>query len=83
MLLEDFLLNKTEAKTLCSITENGWIISTVFIDYEDLFMRYMDSKLLKKEVKEIKWKTLTIVNSSDHSCVIPCLSIEIGESKEE
>ena len=81
MLLKDFLLKKVKAQTLCSITENGYIISTVYIDYEDLFMRYMDSKLLKKEVKEIKWISLTIVTSSDHSCVIPCLSIEIGEEE--
>lgn len=82
MLLKDFLLKKTKAQTLCSITENGYIISTVYIDYEDLFMRYMNPELLKKEVKEIKWISLTIADSGGYLHLIPCLSIEIGESND-
>ena len=83
ILLKDFLLKETEAKTLCLITENGYIISTAYIDYEDLFIRYMNPELLKKEVKKIKWETLVIVNSDGHSCLIPSLSIEIGGNKDE
>lgn len=82
-LLEDFLLNETEARTLCFITENGYIISTAFIDYEDLFIHHVDPKLLKKEVKESKWEALPIVNSDGNSVLIPCLSIEIGGSKDD
>lgn len=41
ILLEDFLLKKVKAKTLCSITENGYIISTVYIDYEDLLKNHI------------------------------------------
>ena len=83
MLLGDFLLNETKAKTLCLITENGYIISTVFIDYEDLFMRYVNPELLKKEVIGNKWDALPIVNRDDNSVLIPCLSIEIGGSKDD
>lgn len=80
MLLEDFLLKEVKAKTLCSITENGYIISTAYIDYEDLFIHYVNPELLKKEVKESKWGRLNIVNRYGNSVSIPCLSIEIGES---
>lgn len=77
MLLEDFLLKEVKAKTLCLITENRYIISAVYIDYEDLFIYYIHPKLLKKEVKDNEWKTLTIVNRDDNLVLIPCLSIEI------
>lgn len=37
MILRDFLHKKTNAKELCIIREDGWIIASCWIDYEDLF----------------------------------------------
>lgn len=43
--LSKFLQNRTAAKELCVIREDGWIVATFWIDHEDLFMRYLDNKI--------------------------------------
>ena len=35
--LYEFLLHKTQSLELCAICECGWVTSTCWIDYEDLF----------------------------------------------
>ena len=37
MTVVEFCLRKTQVQELCVIREDGWIVSTVWIDHEDLF----------------------------------------------
>lgn len=37
MTVVEFCLRKTQVQGLCVIREDGWIVSTVWIDHEDLF----------------------------------------------
>ena len=52
MTVREFCRNKTRALELCVIRDSGWIVHTVWIDYEDIFVI---SK--QYEHKEIKMKT--------------------------
>ena len=77
MTLREFLRTQTEARELCVITESGWTVATFWIDYEDLFCRYVHSELGNMEVKSDKWDYLTIVNENNASIKIPCHYINV------
>lgn len=47
MTVEEFCLRKTQAQELCVIREDGWIVSTVWIDHEDLFAIHLVLKIRK------------------------------------
>lgn len=75
MILKEFLWKNTYAKELCVIRENGWIVASCWIDYEDLF--YIPSKLANEEVKGDKWDYLSIVNENNAEIQIPCHYIDV------
>lgn len=77
MTLSKFLLTKTEAHELCVITEDGWIVATVWIDHEDLFKGYLDDRLAKMEVKIDKWDYLSIVNENNAAIKVPAHFIDL------
>lgn len=73
--LRNFLHKKTNARELCVIQEDGWIVATCWIDYEDLFA--IPHSLADKVVKSDKWGYLEIVNE-DNACIkIPCHYINV------
>lgn len=37
MTVGEFCRTKTQAKELCVIRQDGWIVASAWIDYEDLF----------------------------------------------
>ena len=67
MNLREFLLKKTNVKELCIIREDGYIIASCWIDYEDLF--YIPHKLSDKVVKSDEWDYLSIVNENNTEMV--------------
>lgn len=75
--LSEFLKHKTEVKELCVIREDGWIVATFWIDYEDLFMRYIDNKIGSKPVKKDEWGWLPIVNEDNGNMEVRCHYIDI------
>ena len=75
MNLRTFLLKQTNAKELCVIREDGWIVATCWIDYEDLFC--IPPQLAKKTVKDNTWGTLSIVNMDNKAQDIPCHYIDV------
>ena len=75
MTLREFLRKKTNSMELCAIRENGWIVTTCWIDHEDLF--FIPLKLADREVKHAKWGDLTVVNENNTSIKIPCHFIDI------
>lgn len=75
--LSEFLEHKTEAKELCVIREDGWIVATFWIDHEDLFMRYLDNKIGSKPVKKDEWGWLPIVNENNGNLEVRCHYIDI------
>ena len=77
MILREFLRTKTNAQELCVICEDGWAVATFWIDYEDLFCRYLDRKLGDKKVKRDYWDYLPIVNANNACIKIPCHYIEV------
>ena len=77
MSLREFLLHKTNAQELCVIRDSGWIVASCWIDHEDLFTRYMDNKLLERQVKDDNWDYLSIVNENNATLKIPCHYVDI------
>lgn len=77
MTLSKFLLTQTEAHELCVVTEDGYIVATFWIDYEDLFCRYLDNRLAKMEVKSDKWDYLSIVNENNAAIKVPAHFINL------
>lgn len=63
MRLSDFLLYNTKACELCVIC-NPWIVATVWVDYEDLFLRYVDVNLKQSTVIKDEWKPLIITSDN-------------------
>ena len=59
MKLIDFLLHETEVDELCLICD-PYVISTVWIDNEDLFAKYIHPDLRYKEVKSWKYGDLPV-----------------------
>ena len=77
MKLKDFLLHQTEAMELCVIRDGGWIVATAWIDNEDLFDRYIQKRLLEREIKSDKWDYLPIVNENNACIKVPCHYIDL------
>lgn len=77
MTLREFLRTRTNAKELCVIREDGWIVATFWIDYEDLFCGYLNNKLGDKKVKLESWDYISIVNKNNAEIKIPCHYIEV------
>lgn len=75
MILRDFLHKKTNAKELCIIREDGWIIVSCWIDYEDLFV--IPQNLSQKAVKKDEWGYIGIVNENNAEIKIPCHYIDV------
>lgn len=77
MRLDYFLSTQVGAHELCVIREDGFIVATFWIDYEDLFARHMDKSLGDKEVKYNEWDFLPIVKENGQTMNIPCHYIDI------
>jgi hypothetical protein len=65
-----FLRHKTSANELCAICESGWVVATVWIDYEDLFI--VPKRLRDRKVIKHQWEDLPIVDSLGNKLNIPC-----------
>lgn len=55
LTLREFLLHHTRVYELCVIRDQGWIIATVWVDDEDLFIGNLKEKLLNKTVIDDHW----------------------------
>lgn len=75
MTLRDFLRTKTNVKELCVIRDGGWIVSTCWIDYEDLF--HIPPKLADRVVKKDEWGYIPIVNENNAAIKIPCHYVDV------
>lgn len=73
MTVAEYCRNKTRALQLCAILDQGWIVETVWIDYEDIFRISERSRNLT--VKEVKQDKLKIVDANGSEMEIPCLFI--------
>lgn len=49
MTVGEFCRTKTQAKELCVIRQDGWIVASAWIDYEDLFA--IAPRVREEEVK--------------------------------
>lgn len=70
LTLGEYLRYCTKATELCVICD-PWRIATAWIDHEDLFLGYMDRKLLNREVYRTEWETLEIVDEDEKRLEIP------------
>ena len=75
MTVKEFLLKHTEVKELCVIRDSGYIIMTVWIDYEDLFATNND--VAKKIVKSDSWGMIPILNHNGNTIYVDCHYIDI------
>lgn len=77
MELREFLKTQTNPCELCVIRDNGWVIASVWIDYEDLFVRYLSDGLEYREVKKHWWGDIAIVNENNAKIRIPCHYVDV------
>lgn len=75
MTLYEFLRHKTQCYELCVIRDSGWIVSSCWIDDEDLFR--IPPKLADEEVKGDSWGYLHIVNENGAAIKVPCHYVDI------
>lgn len=67
--VSEFCRMKTQATELCALCDGGWIVATVWIDYEDIFR--LPESLANKPVKSDEWGTLPIVDKDGNKMKIP------------
>ena len=75
MTVREFCRHKTQALELCIIRESGWIVHSVWIDYEDIFV--LSSKYENKEVIKDEWGTIPIVDKNGNKIDVPCHYIDV------
>lgn len=75
MTVREFCRNKTKALELCVIRDSGWIVHTVWIDYEDIFV--ISKEYEHKEIKHDEWGTIPIVTEHGDKIEIPCHYIDV------
>jgi hypothetical protein len=68
MSLIDFLFHHTKAKELCVICVNGFIVATVYIDYEDRFVKYLSKDFDSMVIVKHERKPLMIYSGEGISC---------------
>lgn len=74
MNVKEFLLRHTNVKELCVLRHGGYVIATVWIDYEDLFE--IPPNIALKEVKGNEWGTLPIITEHGDKIAVPCHYID-------
>ena len=74
MTVGEFCRTKTQAKELCVIRQDGWIVASAWIDYEDLFA--IAPRDREKEVKSDEWGTLGVVTEHGDPVSVPCHYID-------
>lgn len=77
MTLREFLKTQTNPCELCVIRDCGWIVATVWIDHEDLFVRYLSEGLEYSEVEKHWWGDIAIVNENNAKIRIPCHYVDV------
>jgi hypothetical protein len=75
MTLKEFLWKRTNAEELCVIREDGWIVASCWIDYEDLF--FIPQRLSNMVVKNDEWDYLPVVNENNARIKIPCHYVDV------
>ena len=75
MTVREFCRHKTQALELCVIRDSGWIVHSVWIDYEDIFV--LSSKYENKEVIKDEWGTIPIVDKNGNKINVPCHYIDV------
>ena len=75
MTLFKFCRTQTQVKELCVIRDEGYIIATAWIDYEDLFR--LPESISNCEVIDDEWDFIPIVNENGCKIYIPCHYIDI------
>ena len=75
MRLFEFLRTQTNARELCVIREDGWIVASCWIDYEDLF--HIPNRLANKTIKRDEWNYIPIVNENNEAIRIPCHYVDV------
>lgn len=75
MTVREFCRHKTQALELCVIRDSGWIVHSVWIDYEDIFV--LSSKYENKEVIKDEWGTIPIVDKNGNKIDVPCHYIDV------
>lgn len=74
MTVGEFCRTKTQAKELCVIRQDGGIVASAWIDYEDLFA--IAPRVREKEVKSDEWGTLGVVTEHGDPVSVPCHYID-------
>ena len=75
MTVREFCRHKTQALELCIIRESGWIVHSVWIDYEDIFV--LSNQYENKEVIKDEWGTIPIVDKNGNKIDVPCHYIDV------
>lgn len=75
MTVMDFLRNETKPLELCVIRDEGYIVASCWIDYEDIFM--IPDSLASKRVKSTEWGTLSTVNKNGFAKYVECHFIDV------
>lgn len=74
MTILEFCRTQTQAHELCVFRDRGYIVSAVWIDYEDIFQ--ICDHIKNAELKAHTWGTLSIVTQHGDKLEIPCHYID-------
>lgn len=77
MKLIEFLLKKTQSGELVVIRDTGYIVTTTWIDIEDLFARSLTHELSNKVVRSDEWGELKVTTQHGDKVSYPCHYVDV------
>ena len=75
MTVREFCLKHTKVGELIVIRDSGWIVHTVWIDHEDIFM--VSPKMADRTVKSDSWGELSITTQHGDNLSVPCHYVDV------
>lgn len=69
--LKEVLLHKLPAAAYVEITDSGWRVGFTYIDYEDLFIRSLNPKMLDRKV-------IDVIQTTDKAFVNPIYEVKLA-----
>lgn len=76
MTLSDFCYEHTKVGELVVVRDAGWVVTTAYIDPEDLFS--INPALSTRPVASDTWGTLSVLTKDGDQADVPCHYVDLG-----
>jgi len=76
MTLSDFCYEHTQVGELVVVRDEGYVVTTAYIDVEDLFS--LNPRLSQREVIKDEWGRIDVTTEHGDKVAMPCHYVDLG-----